>query len=490
MSEGTHVWIGRVERKVRRKRWIELSLKVPDVEKTQTLMVMKPADDNNADNIEDEVVATDVQHDVCLLLEAMVRATVIPDHYRGDGRTWRVQRLELLECPPIPLAVKKILESQVPKLWETLKPYEERYDQEMKKDDDDDDGEEGGRGGSVDGEEEEEDYSNFNHAMVKRIILRLQRRQPTLPRIRPPRIGPAMIRALEEMEQQVELIDVRNVPSEDEEKAEGADQGPMKQDQQRCHSITSSLGINLPQTEDDRVLISAHHKLTRLEYLESKKHPQVTWFLQRLLRSFSNVRHILDVGGGRGDLAIALAMGLGQYKTRVTVVDMNESSLEAGRKFAEECGVGDRMEWICTDFESYVKDTQQQSQQTTTTEDSKKNDRIDMVVALHACGYLSDLALEYAVRRKASFMICPCCYSKMRVKNIATKMAEISEAPEFSRRGMHIINSQRYWNLMSFGGGGEGQGRGGGTHRIVLEEYSRAWSSRNMVLIGWPLQES
>jgi hypothetical protein len=423
MTEST-IWKGRVERKVRRKRWVELSLKVQDVEKTQTLLVMKDGD-------------TDVQHGTCLLLEALVRATVTVDNFRGDGRTWRVQKIELLECPPIPLAVKEVL--QVPELWKTLKPY--REDHPVTNEDDDD--------YDYDDEHDDEDYTNVCHALVKRIVLRLQGRQPTQPRVRPPRIGPAMIQALEEMEQQVELVDIR-ISSPEEVSIDSNLQA-------------SSIGLNLPHTEDDRVLLSAHHKLTRQEYLESKKHPQVAWFLERL-KSFSTIRHILDVGGGRGDLAIALAMGLGP-DTRVTVVDMNELSLEAGRMYAEQCGIGDRMNWICDDFVSYAERNE-------TTD-------VDMVVALHACGYLSDLALEYAVRQKASFVICPCCYSKMKTKSAATKLAEISEAYELSHRAMHVINSRRYWDLIAKG-----------SYQILLEEYSRAWSSRNMVMVGWPIEQN
>lgn len=417
----TTVWQGRVERKVRRRRWVELSLKVPEVEKTQTLMVMK-----------EEYGTSQVQHPSCLVLEALVRTTVTPDDFRGDGRTWRVDRIELLECPPVRAAIQEVL--QVPSLWHTLKPYTGSDD-----------------GDGDDDDEEEEDYSKATNELIKRIILRLQRREPTQPRNRPPRIGPGLVRALEEMEQQVELVDIRTVKNQSN-----------TDDDDKVLFEPASLGLNLPQTEDDRELVSAHHKITRKEYLESKKFPQVTWFLQRL-RSFSNIRHILDVGGGRGDLAIALAIGLGP-DTRVTVVDMNESSLKAGQEFAEQCGVGDRMEWIYDDFVHYTE-----------TEESTTND-VDFVVALHACGYLSDLALEYAVRQEASFVICPCCYSKMKTKNVATKLAEISEAPELSRRGMHVINSTRYWNLLAKG-----------SYQILLEEYSRDWSCRNMVMVGWPL---
>jgi hypothetical protein len=176
-------------------------------------------------------------------------------------------------------------------------------------------------------------------------------------------------------------------------------------------------------------------------------------------------------GGGRGDLAIALAKGLGP-DTQVTVVDMNESSLEAGRQFAEQCGVGDRMNWICDDFVEFAS---KERGCALSSSRGIEEEKVDMVVALHACGNLSDLALEYAVNQNASFVICPCCYSKMEHQDAASRLAEISERPELSRRGMHIVNSKRYWDLMARG-----------SYDIILEEYSRKWSSRNMVIAGWP----
>jgi len=35
----------------------------------------------------------------------------------------------------------------------------------------------------------------------------------------------------------------------------------------------------------------------------------------------------------------------------------------------------------------------------------------DIVVALHACGHLSDVALNHAVHRQAGFVIVPCCFN-------------------------------------------------------------------------------
>ena len=36
--------------------------------------------------------------------------------------------------------------------------------------------------------------------------------------------------------------------------------------------------------------------------------------------------------------------------------------------------------------------------------------RVDVVVALHACGVLTDVALGHAVCHSAAFVVCPCCY--------------------------------------------------------------------------------
>lgn len=419
----TKVWLGRVERKMKRKHRVELSLKMENLERTQTVYVPKPGDSRIY-----------VQHPTCLRLQALVKATVTRAENSRDDRTWDVQKLELLECPPDPLAIKAVL--QVPELWKTLQPYDIECDKVLL----------------------QEDYGAVNHAMVRRIVMRLQRREPEQPRLRPPHVNFKVLKELEVLEQQVDLVDLRVSNADDLSKSAV----------EEAKGVASVVGWNLPATGDDRVLLSARHKLTRQEYLESKKFPQVAWFLQRL-RSFPGqpVRHVLDVGGGRGDLAIALALGLGP-DTRVTVVDMNEASLEAGRLFAEQCGVADRMDWICDNFVKFAS----------TDNVSGENHCVDMVVALHACGNLSDLALDYAVNQNAGFLVCPCCYSKMKHQDVASRLAEISDRPDLSRRGMHIVNSKRYWDLTARD-----------SYQVLLEEYSRKWSSRNMVLAGWPRQQ-
>ena len=141
---------------------------------------------------------------------------------------------------------------------------------------------------------------------------------------------------------------------------------------------------------------STRGPLSRSEYFHSKKWPQIRWFLGRLdefRRAGVMFKHVLDVGGGRGDLAIHIASAFG---VKVTVIDTSESSLEAGQEAASQKNLHN-CHFRNMDFRVAAK---------------QLPDDVDMVVALHACGGLSDAALNFAWSRHISFVICPCCHLK------------------------------------------------------------------------------
>ena len=149
---------------------------------------------------------------------------------------------------------------------------------------------------------------------------------------------------------------------------------------------------------------SARGPLTRSEYFHGKKWPQISWFLGRLkaMGASNAFAHVLDVGGGRGDLAIHVASTFG---VKVTVVDTNESSLQAGRDAA--CLASQNLDnlYDCKDLLSFQNmDFSVAAEQLPA--------EIDLVVALHACGGLSDAALDFAISRQICFVICPCCHLK------------------------------------------------------------------------------
>ncbi|KAL9182338.1 hypothetical protein ACHAXT_012990 [Thalassiosira profunda] len=233
-----------------------------------------------------------------------------------------------------------------------------------------------------------------------------------------------------------------------------------------------SVTLNLPNGSQHS--ISAHGKLTRVEYLLSKKNRQVSWFVSRIRQFDQTPRRFLDVGGGRGDLAVQLAVHFPE--AQVVVVDCNESSVEAGKEYAAKCRVENRIEFITQNFAEYVE----------TYDASSERVNVDCVVALHACGDLSDLALHFAsLHDVASFVICPCCYPKRYLApfvphwhtlceekeiNSLSRLVELDDHREVSHRAMAVINSMRKSEF--------------GQESVGLEEYEESISKRNVVLVG------
>lgn len=190
----------------------------------------------------------------------------------------------------------------------------------------------------------------------------------------------------------------------------------------------------------------------RMEYIRSKKQPQISWFVQRIFEIYGSwdvPLTILDVGGGRGDLSKGLAEHF--CAAKITVVDSNEPSLIAGRDRCVE--FANRMEFVYQDFATFPRQ------------------HFDLVVVLHGCGGLSDRAIEYAVANQSAFLVCPCCYTKRKPGCTVHRLAELNEGPaEIPRRAQHVINSNRLDKInYCF---------------TSLEEYDIAFSKRNMVLVG------
>lgn len=255
-------------------------------------------------------------------------------------------------------------------------------------------------------------------------------------------------------------------------KCDGDDGGEASLDghgDERC-----VLPLNLPGENSERE-----------EYIRAKKLPQVRWMAGRVRRLPFRPRHIVDVGGGRGDLATGLALDFDECF--VTVVDANLSSLRAGEEYASRMGCSDRMRFVHADMADFWREQHEE-------EDFGGGQLspqphwppVDLVVALHACGDLSDLALAYAGGSSArAFVICPCCYTKRyihsfdpswrcraRDPNVLGRVAEVDERPDMSRCAMTAINSMRLCDMAAEG------------FDVNLEEYGLVNSRRNIVLVG------
>ncbi|GKY95987.1 hypothetical protein MPSEU_000559200 [Mayamaea pseudoterrestris] len=128
-----------------------------------------------------------------------------------------------------------------------------------------------------------------------------------------------------------------------------------------------------------------------------KKEPQLAWMLQQVEQI---VQHhpdyelrpirILDIGGGKGLLANYLASHM-LGKVEVQVIDISDRAVKNGAM---------RSKRLSLPVKYTVGDASQ----------ARLITPVDVVVALHACGTLTDVALGHAVLHNASFVICPCCF--------------------------------------------------------------------------------
>ncbi|KAG8470647.1 hypothetical protein KFE25_009068 [Diacronema lutheri] len=139
---------------------------------------------------------------------------------------------------------------------------------------------------------------------------------------------------------------------------------------------------------------------------ERNKQPQIEFMLDAV-EAFVRERRgqrdglplsIVDIGGGKGSLASALVGRFGS-DVLVHVVDVARAPVRSGAARAAERGV-DNVRFVLADASCASLD-----------EDALgKGCAVDLVVALHACGTLSDVALAQAVRHGAGFVVCPCCF--------------------------------------------------------------------------------
>lgn len=159
----------------------------------------------------------------------------------------------------------------------------------------------------------------------------------------------------------------------------------------------------------------------RVLYLEEKKAPQVAWLLRKLVEQECNFKHIVDIGGGRADLSLAIASVF--PTARVSIIDRNSASLQAGRERADKLGLEKRVQF----FDIDICNLDEKSQIHSALED------VDLFVGLHACGGLTDKIIELAVRKSSSYIIVPCCFCRADPGGVgyaafdACKMTGISE---------------------------------------------------------------
>jgi 2-polyprenyl-3-methyl-5-hydroxy-6-metoxy-1,4-benzoquinol methylase len=140
----------------------------------------------------------------------------------------------------------------------------------------------------------------------------------------------------------------------------------------------------------------------------SKKRPQLEFMAQQVkevIESHADFRsrplNILDVGGGRGYLSNYLSGVLGSDVATIHVIDIDSRAIKNGLVDAKRKGLMN-VHYGVGDASSTSEVAKLVMNET--------NPQYDIIVALHACGALSDVALGHAVSNEASFVITPCCF--------------------------------------------------------------------------------
>jgi len=166
--------------------------------------------------------------------------------------------------------------------------------------------------------------------------------------------------------------------------------------------------LNLPNPKDAR----------RLKYVDQRKRPQVQWMLNLVQQWMNKTNkekrtiHVVDIGGGRGYFGIAVAAFF-PTTMHVTVVDCNESSLQAGKTSASAAGLVDNIEFVYCDLNDSFQ-----------VKELLERQDFDLVLGLHCCGGLAEAAVELAIQCRADFCVSTCCFRSHPELASLTRLAE------------------------------------------------------------------
>ncbi|KAL3908595.1 MAG: hypothetical protein SGILL_008425, partial [Bacillariaceae sp.] len=234
---------------------------------------------------------------------------------------------------------------------------------------------------------------------------------------------------------------------------------------------------------------------------ETKKLPQIEWMsqqIQAVIRGHPDYRkrklRLLDIGGGKGLLAQHLSRTIEDVE--IQVVDIAAGAIANGVKKVQRS-----QNWKNNRPLSMVRFQMADAS-------SSKLDHVeaDIVVGLHACGHLTDIALAHAVARCASFVIVPCCFNSNSHLTIPSDdgvehslvhewlgipeqdlsdlkfVAEVQGDVATSSLGMHLLCSIRADSVNKKHKQDSASDDSGGNVHIL--SFPIEFSTRNMVLVG------
>ena len=232
----------------------------------------------------------------------------------------------------------------------------------------------------------------------------------------------------------------------------------------------------------------------RCRYIREKKVPQLRWMLSQVgtvLRqrsaagSGAPATRLLDLGCGRADFSLMVARCFPLLQ--VLGVDTNPAAIDTARQRAAAAAlpnarfaVGDAAEWLGTAAAEASPPC------------------VDVVTALHACGGLSDVALELAAVCGASAIVCTCCFNKHRAlwpaerwqvsdadKDLVCRVAgsEQLEVASIARETISGLRLAAATRSLSRRSGSAAAGHAQLRLKSTLKTFPAAYSPQNFVLV-------
>ena len=148
-------------------------------------------------------------------------------------------------------------------------------------------------------------------------------------------------------------------------------------------------------------ILTADGKVRRDKYDKYKQICRFTELIDDVLsKDKRDTLHIVDFGCGKSYLTFVLYYYITEIlhkKAHITGLDLKEDVIADCNALAKKYGYDD-LRFLCMDVKDYPA-----------------SERVDMVIALHACDIATDYALYFAVKAGADYIFSvPCCHKEAR----------------------------------------------------------------------------
>lgn len=175
--------------------------------------------------------------------------------------------------------------------------------------------------------------------------------------------------------------------------------------------------------------------LLRSRY-EVKKKPQVEWMIRQIedvIQSHPGERplRVVDIGGGKGYLANAIAQYFGSEVVNVRVLDVSFGAVMMGRKIANRSSI-DNVRFDIGDAAAV-----------------DLSGSVDLVVSLHGCGVLTDVAIGHAISSGAAFVVCPCCFRSNPSLQVTAPFVEAAAHQQRNAKRNQLLSASEWLKMDS-----------------------------------------